>query len=63
MPNLITVALIAVGLGFLLAVPCIVDTTPITMCLFFFLGIPLFALGFLSYVAAVIQDLRRHQVL
>jgi hypothetical protein len=33
------------------------------MCLFFFLSIPLFALGFLSYVAAVIQDLRQHQVL
>jgi hypothetical protein len=63
MPNLITVALVAVGLGFLLAVPCIVETTPITMCLFFFLSIPLFALGFLSYVAAVVQDLRRHQVL
>ena len=63
MPNLITVALITVGLGFLLAVPCIVETTPITMCLFFFLGIPLFAIGFLSYVAAVVQDLRRHQVL
>ena len=63
MPNLITVALVAVGLGFLLAVPCIVETTPITMCLFFFFGIPLFALGFLSYVVAVLQDLRRHQVL
>ena len=33
------------------------------MCLFFFFGIPLFALGFLSYVAAVIKDLQRHQVL
>jgi hypothetical protein len=63
MPNLITVALITVGLGFLLAVPCIVETTPITMCLFFFLGIPLFAIGFLSYIAAVVQDLRRHEVL
>ena len=63
MPNLITVALLTVGLGFLLAVPCIVETTPITMCLFFFLGIPLFAIGFLSYIAAVVQDLRRHEVL
>jgi hypothetical protein len=33
------------------------------MCLFFFFGVPLFAIGFLSYVVAVIQDLRRHEVL
>jgi hypothetical protein len=63
MPSLIGLALITVGLGFFLAVPCIIETTPITMCLFFFFGIPLFALGFLSYVIAVIQDLRRHEVL
>ncbi len=63
MPTLIETALIAVGLGFLLAAPCIIETTPITMCLFFFFGVPLFALGFLSYVIAVIQDLRRHEVL
>ncbi len=63
MPTLIQTALITVGLGFLLAVPCIIETTPITMCLFFFFGVPLFALGFLSYLIVVIQDLRRHEVL
>lgn len=36
MPSLIGVALITVGLGFLLVVPCIIETTPITMCLFSF---------------------------
>jgi hypothetical protein len=40
--------LITVGLGFFPAVPCIIETTPITMCLFFFFGIPLFGLGFCS---------------
>lgn len=63
MPTPIETALITVGLGFLLAVPCIIETTPITMCLFFFFGVPLFALGFLPYVAAVIKDLQRHEVL
>ncbi len=63
MPTLIETALITVGLGFLLAAPCIIETTPITMCLFFFFGVPLFAIGFSSYVAAVIKDLRRHDVL
>ena len=63
MPSLIKTALITVGLGFLLAVPCIIETTPITMCLFFFFGVPLFALGFLSYLIVVVKDLRRHEVL
>ncbi|MGB9381227.1 hypothetical protein [Candidatus Binatus sp.] len=63
MPSLIGVALITVGLGFLLAVPCIIETTPITMCLFFFFGIPLFGLGFLLYAYSVFKDLRTHGIL
>lgn len=63
MPTVIEAALISVGLGFLLAVPCIVETTPITMCLFFFLGVPLYGLGFLLYAYSVVKDLRSHGVL
>ncbi|MGC1190096.1 MAG: hypothetical protein WA861_05880 [Candidatus Binatus sp.] len=63
MPSLIGVALITVGLGFLLAVPCIIETTPITMCVFFFFGIPLFGLGFLLYAYSVFKDLRTHGIL
>ncbi len=63
MSTLVEAALISVGLGFLLALPCIVDTTPITMCLFFFFGIPLFGLGLLLYGYFVFKDLRAHGVL
>jgi len=63
MPTLIEAALISTGLGFMLAVPCIVETTPITMCLFFFLGVPLFSVGFLLYAYSVIKDLRVHGIL
>ena len=63
MPTLIEAALISVGLGFLLAVPCIIETTPITMCLFFFFGVPLFGLGFLLYAYWVLKDLREHGVI
>ena len=63
MPTLIEVALIAAGLGFLLALPCAIDTTPITMCVFFFFGIPLSTVGFLLYGYSVFMDLRAHKVL
>lgn len=63
MPSIIEVALICTGLGFLLALPCIVDTTPITMVLFFFVGVPFLGLGFLLYAYALLSDLRAHGVL
>ncbi len=50
-------------LGVLATLPCLLDTTPITMTLFFMVGIPLFAAGFLVYVGTVIADLRRHRVI
>jgi len=49
-------------LGLLATLPCLIDTTPITMSLFFVVGIPLFAGGFLIYVLTVIADLRSHRV-
>ncbi|MGH7923103.1 MAG: hypothetical protein ACREQH_00765 [Candidatus Binatus sp.] len=62
MPSLIESSLIVVSLGFLLAIPCIIHTTPITMCLFFFFGIPLFGVGFLLYAYSVFKDLRAHGI-
>lgn len=62
-PKLLRTALILHGFGLLLTIPCLVSSTPITMTVFFMLGIPLFAAGFLSYLWVVIQDLRRHGVM
>lgn len=61
-PKLLRLALILHGLGLLLTVPCLVSTTPVTMTVFFVIGIPLFATGFLSYLWVVIEDLHRHGV-
>jgi hypothetical protein len=63
MAKLIHLALVANALGFFLTVPCLVNTTPITMSLFFLVSLPLFGIGFVLYMAAVIRDLRKHQVL
>lgn len=63
MPRGVEIALLLSGLGLCATLPCLIDTTPITMTAFFLLGIPLFGLGFLVYVYAVIRDLRRHGVL
>jgi hypothetical protein len=63
MTRLIGWALAANALGFLLAIPCLLDTTPITMVVFFLVSLPLFAIGFLLYLSAVVGDLRSHKVL
>jgi len=62
MKKAIEIALGADLLGLLATLPCLIDTTPITMTLFFMVGIPLFAGGFFIYVGSVIADLRRHGV-
>lgn len=62
MPRLIEIALVLSGIGYMLTVPCLVDTTPITMTIFFAFGIPFFAAGFLLYAYDVLRDLRRHKV-
>ena len=63
MSKLISWTLAANALRFLLAIPCLLETTPITMVLFFLVSLPLFGLGLLLYLAAVVRDLRSHQVL
>jgi hypothetical protein len=62
MTKAIEAALGADLLGVLATLPCLLHTTPITMTIFFVMGIPLFAAGFLIYVGSVIADLRRHGV-
>jgi hypothetical protein len=59
----IEIAFFLTGLGLLATIPCLVNTTPITMTMFFFLGIPLFMGGFIVYLYAVIRDLRSHGVM
>ena len=63
MSKLIQWALVASTLGFLLAIPCLLETTPITMLVFFLVSLPLFGIGLLLYLAAVVRDLRTHKVL
>jgi hypothetical protein len=62
MTKAIEAALGADLLGVLATLPCLLHTTPITMTIFFVVGIPLFVAGFLIYVGTVIADLRRHGV-
>ncbi len=63
MPRLLALALIAELVGMITTLPCLIETTPITMGLCFAVGIPLLGAGFASYALVVIADLRRHQVL
>lgn len=55
------VALVVLGTAF--ALWCLFTTNALSMTLFFSLGIPLYGLGALLYVAEILLDLRRHRVL
>lgn len=63
LPALVKLALGLYALGSVIAGICLINTTAVTMTLFFFIGIGTFALGFLAYAKAVWDDLRTHQVL
>ena len=63
MSKLIGWALAANALAFRWPTPCLLDTTSITMVVFFLVSLPLFAIGFLLYLSAVVGDLRSHKVL
>jgi ABC-type dipeptide/oligopeptide/nickel transport system permease component len=63
MSKLVQWAVIANTLGFLLAIPRLLNTTPITMVVFFLVSMPRFGVGLLLYLAAVLLDLRSHEVL
>lgn len=63
MPKLVTFALFCTCIGMLATLPCLIRTTPLTMIAFFAIGMPLFAVGFVLYLIAVIRDLRSHKVI
>ncbi len=63
LPSVVKAALALYIVGSVIAVVCIIDTTALTMTLFFFVGIGCFGLGFLAYAKAVWDDLRAHGVL
>ena len=44
------------------AVPCLVKTTPVTMSVFFFLGLPVLALGMFFYATSLFQFIKSHWV-
>lgn len=54
---------VATFLGTVSAIACLVKTTALTMTLFFFVGVPCLAAGFILYVTAVLKDLKDHKVL
>lgn len=63
LPGLLKAALALYGLGGVIALICIIDTTAVTMTLFGFAGVASFGLGFLAYAKVVWDDLRAHGVL
>lgn len=56
-------AIAMVAAGTILALWCLIETTAISMTAFFSLGIPLYGLGAILYIAEIILDLRAHRVL
>ena len=44
------------------AIPCLIKTTPVTMSLFFFAGIPVLALGMFFYLRSLLEFLKRHWI-
>ncbi len=44
------------------AIPCLIKTTPATMSLFFFAGLPVLALGIVFYLRSFLEFLESHWV-
>lgn len=44
------------------AIPCLIKTTPVTMSVFFFLGLPVLALGMFFYATSLFQFIKSHWV-
>ena len=63
MKRKILTALAPTLLGTAASVACLVKTTPLTMTLFFFIGLPGFAIGFVLWAMMVLKDLKEHKVL
>lgn len=44
------------------AIPCLIRTTPVTMSLFFFVGLPVLGLGMTFYLRSLFEFLKSHWV-
>ena len=60
---MLKIALALYGLGLAAALLCLIDTTALSMTVFFFVGLTSFGLGFLAYAKVVWDDLRAHGAL
>lgn len=56
-------AIALVGLAVAMSLWCLFETTALSMTAFFSVGIPLYGLGALLYIAEILLDLRNHRVL
>jgi uncharacterized membrane protein len=61
-PVAIRVSIAAVVACVGLALWCLIDTTALSMTLFFTVGLPLYGFAVLLYLFEVLRDLRRHGV-
>lgn len=44
------------------AIPCLIKTTPVTMSVFFFVGLPVLGLGVLFYLRSLLEFLKSHWI-
>ena len=61
--RLLRIAIVLIALFNLLALLVMVHTTPIVFTLFMFVGQPLFVLGFVLLIGAVLADLRARDLI
>jgi hypothetical protein len=61
--RLLRVAIVLIALFNVLALLVLVHTTPIVFTLFMFIGQPLFVLGFVLLIGAVLTDLRARNLI
>lgn len=55
-------AVVCVAFMLATAIPCLIKTTPVTMSLFFFAGLPVLGLGMAFYAKSLFEFLRSHWV-
>jgi len=63
MSSAIRVALALAAVATFLTLWCLVETTALSMTVFFAVALPLYGLGAVLYVREVLLDLRDHKVL
>ena len=61
--RLLRIAIVLIALFNVLALLVMVHTTPIVFTLFMFIGQPLFVLGFVLLIGAVLADLRARDLI